>query len=54
MALIPQYPKGSDLTILNASYHYPKRNEETGRYDKDFIAIVYKDNITNKKYQKVF
>ena len=53
MALIPQYPKGSDLTILNASYHYPKRNEETGRYDKDFIAIVYKDNITNKKYHEI-
>lgn len=47
--MISGYEKGSDLSLLNVVYQYPRKNEETGKYSKDFIDIVYKDNITGKK-----
>lgn len=47
--LIPGYPAGSDLTILDARYHYPKKNEETGKWSKDSITIIYRDNKTGEK-----
>lgn len=47
--LIANYPKGSNLTILNAVYDRPEKDEETGKWIKDSITIVYKDNNTGKK-----
>lgn len=52
MALIPRYPKGSDLTLLNVSYHRPMKDESTGKYTKDYVVILYKDNNTNQKYHE--
>ena len=52
MALIPRYPKGSDLTLLNVSYHRSVKDEETGKYLKDYVVILYKDNNTNQKYHE--
>lgn len=49
--LIPGYPKGSDITILNCSYikEYVE-NEESGKRDLvDFMYIVFRDNKTGKK-----
>ena len=48
MGLIPGYPKGSNLTILNATY-IRKQKLEDGKYSKDFISILYKDLDTGKK-----
>ena len=50
--LLKNYPEGSDVTILNNFYCYPKKNEETGKWDKGSMTIVYKDNITGKKYNE--
>ena len=47
--LFDRVPIGSDITIMNCMYQKPKKNEETGKYDADYIAIVYKDNTTGKK-----
>lgn len=46
---IPGYPIGSNITIMNAFYERPKKNEETGKYDIDYLTIVFKDNETGEK-----
>ena len=47
--LIPKYPLGSDLVVMDTVYRYGRRDEETGSYSKDFMTILYKDNITKQK-----
>lgn len=47
--LIPKYPLGSDLVVIDTVYRYGRRDEETGSYSKDFMTILYKDNITKQK-----
>lgn len=53
--LIPSYPLGSDLVILDATYHFPNKqqvesyNEVKTVYTPDTMTIVYKDNTTGKK-----
>lgn len=47
--LIKEYPKGSDITLINEYYLYPKKDPETGKYDDGSITLIYKDNITGKK-----
>ena len=46
--IIPGYPKGSDLTILNTAYFYGFKDED-GVDHKDFISITFRDNVTGKK-----
>ena len=53
MSLISKYPEGSDISLLNVSYHRPYRNEDTGKYEKDFIVLSYKDNITKSKGHEI-
>lgn len=48
MSLIPKYPHGYDLSILNTSYHKSMKLQD-GTYTKDFMMILYKDNVTGKK-----
>ena len=52
MGLINGYPQNSNLTLMNVIYEFPKKNEETGTYDDDYILIVYKDDDTGKKYHQ--
>ena len=47
--VLTKYPKGSDITILNTIYERSKKDENTGKWGKDNITIVYKDNISGKK-----
>ena len=53
--LIPSYPLGSDLVILDATYHFPNKQQVEGYngvktvYTPDTMTIVYKDNTTGKK-----
>lgn len=53
MALIKGYPEGSDLSILNAYYQYASKNPDTGKYEKDYMVISYKDNITQQKKHEI-
>lgn len=53
--LIPSYPLGSDLVILDATYHFPNKQQVESYngvktvYTPDTMTIVYKDNTTGKK-----
>lgn len=47
--MISSYAPGSDITILDTIYQYPKRKEDGSGYDDDFISILYRDNVTGKK-----
>ena len=53
MSLLSYYPKGSDITILNATYHRRKQNQDTGNWDPDFMVISYKDNTNNTKGHEI-
>lgn len=46
--LIPGYPKGSDITVINTSY-IPRKKNDDGTYQKDYIVILFRDNITGGK-----
>lgn len=46
--LIPGYPKGSDLTLLNVLYHRRVKTDE-GMIIKDKLVFIYKDNKANQK-----
>ena len=48
------YPRGSNLTIMNVFYQRPTRNEATGRFDRDFVIIIFKNNETGKKEFRVY
>ena len=53
-AMEKEYPKGSDLTIMNTYYQYPKFDPDTHKkISDDFIVLVYKDNVTNKTKHKI-
>lgn len=47
--LIPGYPKGSDLTVIDTRYHYPRKDKETGKWGKDSMTILFRDNRTGAK-----
>lgn len=51
--MIVDCPLGSNITVMNTIYHYPKKNEQTGKYDSDYMTVVYKDVNTGKKYHKI-
>lgn len=43
-----KYREGSDLTIINTIYYYPKKLDN-GKWDKGSIDIIAKDNKTGQK-----
>ena len=47
--LIPGYPDGSDLTVIDVIYHGRTKDEDTGKWSRDFLIIIYKDNQTGEK-----
>ena len=47
--LLRDYPEGSDLTLMNVMYTYP-RNDENGKLQDDFIDLVIKNNVTKEKF----
>lgn len=53
MSLIPEYPAGSDITLLETSYTRKKKDYETGKLSKDFLSLTYRDNVTGKKHNHV-
>lgn len=52
MSLIKQYKEGSDITLINTMYLYPRKDPKTEKWDKGSITLVYKDNETDKKYNQ--
>lgn len=50
--LIPGYPEGSDLTIIDTAY-IGRRKDDNGKYQKDYISIVFKDNTTGLKHNHI-
>lgn len=46
--MFDKYREGSDLTIMNTIYHYPKKQED-GKWSKGSLDIIAKDNKTGKK-----
>ena len=57
MGLIPEleaegYPEGSDITILNTYYSYPKY-EDGHKVEDDHMILVYRDNNTNENRYKI-
>lgn len=46
---ITKYPQGSDITILNTIYHEARRDQNTGKWVKSSIDIIYKDNASGEK-----
>ena len=52
--LIDSYPIGSDITILDCSYRYPRKDPKTGLTSPDTMLIIFRDNVTGKKdYQLI-
>lgn len=47
--MIKGYSEGADITLLNVIYHKPKKNPNTGKYDKGSLDIIYRDNISKEK-----
>ena len=47
---ITNYPKNSDITILNTSYVRQKRDFETETTQPDYLFILFKDNTTGEKH----
>lgn len=48
--MIKNYPQGSDITLFNTMYHFPKKDERTGKWDEGSIDLIYRDNITGQKH----
>lgn len=46
--LVPGYPEGSDITLMNTIYNYPQKIDEK-TWAPDNITLIYKDNITGEK-----
>ena len=46
--LIPNYPKGYDLTILDVTY-LRKEKSDDGSWINDKICIAFRDNVTKEK-----
>lgn len=53
MALIKKYPKGSNISILNVTYQGQEKNPITGKYDDDYVVLIYKDNNTGVKHHEI-
>lgn len=51
--LVTDRQQGSDITIINTIYQRPVKNEKTGKYKKDYMVVVYKDNVTGEKFHKI-
>lgn len=47
--LIPKYPNGYDLVIIDSIYRYGTKDPKTNKYVSDFMTLLYKDNNTGNK-----
>ena len=45
--MLKRFPIGSDVTLMNTLYAYPKRDDETGKWDKGSMTLIYNNNNIN-------
>lgn len=50
--LLPEYPEGSDITIMNTNYQFPVY-QDGKKVSDDMMFLIYKDNNTGKKGYKI-
>lgn len=48
--IINDYPLQSDIVIMDSNYRFGSKNEENNTWNKDYMSILYKDNMTGKKH----
>ena len=51
-SILKGVPDGSDVTLLDTFYRYPRRQDD-GKYSQDYLCLLYKDNLTGKKYHEI-
>lgn len=51
--MLKLFPPDSDVTILDAVYRRPRKDETTGKWSDCNMTILYKDNITGLKHHEV-
>lgn len=51
--MIKGYKDGDDITIMNTHYLYPKKDDETGKWDKGTLMLIYKDNRNGQKHVEI-
>lgn len=52
MPVIKGYPDGSDISLLDARYRY-SRPDENGKWGKDWMYTIFRDNVTGKKTHQI-
>lgn len=52
MELIKGYKEGSDISLLDVRYRYP-RPDENGKWSKDWMYTIFRDNKTGKKKHRI-
>ena len=50
MPMLKGYPDGSDITIIDAIYTKPKKDDNTDKWTKPTMDIIFRDNKTNLKH----
>lgn len=53
MLKVGHYKPDSNLTIMNLFYKYQGK-DQSGNKTKDFATLIYKDNVTGRKYHQTF
>ena len=51
MLNLPEFPQGSDITLMNTIYHKPRKDED-GKKIPDALTMIIKDNTTGNKIAK--
>ena len=51
--MIKGYPDGADITIMDAVYTKPKKNDETGKWISSSMDIIFRDNVTGIKHRQL-
>lgn len=51
--IIPGYNPGDDITLINVYYERPAKLPN-GKYDTDYLTVVFKDNTTGEKHMHTF
>ena len=52
MNILKNYQEGANLTLLNTTYIYPKRQED-GKYDDGKMIVLFKDNDMDKIQKRI-
>lgn len=51
--MLKMFPENSDITILDAIYRKPRKDDTTGKWSNSNMTILFKDNLTGLKHHEV-